>query len=61
MNERKVNNDFTIKLFNNLYQIERGDVVPNLKGSNVRVEQRLDGTVVVKFASKFLHTHLINK
>lgn len=61
VNERKVNNDFTIKLCNNLYQIERGDVVPNLKGRNVRVEQRLDGTVVVKFASKFLHTHLINK
>jgi len=47
--ERFVAADYTIRYQGKIYQIARGDVRPGLRGGQVRVEQRLDGSMAVKF------------
>jgi len=47
--ERTVTPDYTIRYGGKLYQIARRDIRPGLRGGRVRVEQRLDGSMVVKF------------
>lgn len=47
--ERFVTADYTIRYRGKIYQIARGDIRPGLRGGQVRVEQRLDGTTAVKF------------
>ncbi len=47
--ERKVTPDYTIRYQGRIYQIARGDIRPGLRGGRVRVEQRLDGSLAVKF------------
>lgn len=47
--ERRVTSDYTIRYQGKIYQIARGDIRPGLRGGGVRVEQRLDGTMAVKF------------
>src|SRR5208282_708929 len=47
--ERFVAPDYTIRYQGKIYQIARGDVRPGLRGGQVRVEQRLDGSMAVKF------------
>jgi hypothetical protein len=47
--ERTVTCDYTIRYQGKIYQIARGDIRPGLRGSRVRVEQRLDGSMAVKF------------
>ena len=47
--ERIVASDYTIRYQGKIYQIARGDIRPGLRGGYVRVEQRLDGTLAVKF------------
>jgi hypothetical protein len=47
--ERIVTSDYTIRYQGKIYQIARGDIRPGLRGGRVRVEQRLDGSLVVKF------------
>jgi len=47
--ERRVTSDYTIRYGGKLYQIARADIRPGLRGGRVRVEQRLDGSMVVKF------------
>ena len=37
-----------------LYQIEPRQVVSGLRGANVRVEQRLDGALAVRYGEKYL-------
>ena len=37
-----------------IYQIGRSDVRPGFRGGRVRVEQRLDGTVAVRFGNHYL-------
>jgi biotin operon repressor/transposase-like protein len=51
---RQVRNDYTVRLDNELYQIELQAVVSGLRGANVRVEQRLDGAVAVRYGEKYL-------
>jgi len=46
--ERTVTPDYTIRYGGKLYQIARRDIRPGLRGGRVRVEQRLDGSMVVK-------------
>jgi hypothetical protein len=41
-----------------LYQIERGAIVPRLRGANVRLEKRLDGAVTVRYGEKYLPVKL---
>jgi len=47
--ERIVASDYTIRYQGKVYQIARGDIRPGLRGGPVRVEQRLDGGMAVKF------------
>jgi hypothetical protein len=47
--ERFVTADYTIRYQGKIYQIARGDIRPGLRGGQVRVEQRLDGSLAVKF------------
>src|ERR1017187_5484323 len=51
---RQVRNDYTVRLDGQLYQIAPQAVVSGLRGANVRVEQRLDGTVAVRYGEKYL-------
>ena len=46
---RVVSNDYTIQHSGKRYQIQRADIRAGLRGSNVRVESRLDGTLAVRF------------
>jgi transposase len=47
--ERAVASDYTLRYQGQLYQIARADIRPGMRGGRVRVEQRLDGTLAVKF------------
>jgi hypothetical protein len=47
--ERIVASDYTIRYEGKIYQIARGDIRPGLRGGRVRVEQRLDGSMAVKY------------
>jgi hypothetical protein len=51
---RQVNNDYTIQVDRQTWQIARGDVRAGLRGANVRVEVRLDGSMAVRFRSTYL-------
>jgi hypothetical protein len=51
---REVRNDYTLRLDGDLYQIERQAVVSRLRGANVRVEKRLDGSMAVRFGERYL-------
>lgn len=46
---RKVMNDHTFRFRGRLYQIDRRDIVAGLRGSPVRIEKHLDGTMMVRF------------
>jgi transposase InsO family protein len=51
---RQVRNDYTLRLDREVYQIQLQAVVSGLRGANVRVEQRLDGAVAVRYGEKYL-------
>ncbi len=51
---RQVTNDYTIRFESKLYQIQRADIRAGLRGGTVRVEQRLDGTLAVRFRDRYL-------
>jgi transposase len=51
---RQVASDYTIRCGGKIYQIARAGIVAGLRGANVRVEWRLDGTLVVRFREKIL-------
>ena len=51
---RTVGNDYTISYHGARYQIARESLVPGLRGGKVIVEQRLDGTVCVRFRGRYL-------
>jgi transposase len=53
--ERSVTSDYTIRYQGKLYQIARGDIRSGLRGGRVRVEQRLDGSMAVRFRKYDLH------
>src|ERR1700689_3770663 len=44
---RQVRNDYTLRFESEIYQIERPAITTGLRGANVRVEKRLDGTLAV--------------
>ena len=52
--ERVVANDYTIRYDRNLYQIARADLRPGLRGATVRVEERGDRSVWVRFRDRYL-------
>lgn len=51
---RQVANDYTIRFAAKLYQIQRADIRAGLRGGTVRVEQRLDGALAVRFRDRYL-------
>jgi transposase len=51
---RQVRNDYTLRWDGRLYQIERQAVVSGLRGANVRVEKRLDGSMAVRYRERYL-------
>jgi transposase len=51
---RQVRNDYTLRWDGKLYQIERRAIVSGLRGANVRVEKRLDGSMAVRYGERYL-------
>jgi hypothetical protein len=51
---RVVTNDYTLRLQGQSYRIARQGITAGLRGSRVRVERRLDGTVAVRFRGRYL-------
>jgi transposase len=51
---RVVLNDYTLRFQGESYQMARAGIVAGLRGSRVRVEKRLDGTVAVRFRNRYL-------
>ena len=51
---RQVSNIYTLRYDSKLYQIERKDVRFGLRRADVRVEERLDGTIAVRFEGRYL-------
>jgi DNA-binding Lrp family transcriptional regulator len=51
---RQVANDFTLRFQHELFQIPRDQVRPGLRGAQVRVEARLDGSMAVRYQDRYL-------
>jgi hypothetical protein len=51
---RQVRNDYTLRWDGKLYQIERQAVTTGLRRADVRVEQRLDGSLAVRHGERYL-------
>jgi len=51
---RQVRPDYTLRWNGKLYQVDRGAIVSGLRGANVRVEQRMDGTLAVRHGDRYL-------
>ncbi|HLH44398.1 MAG TPA: hypothetical protein VKV74_15515 [Bryobacteraceae bacterium] len=51
---RQVRPDYTLRLDGKLYQIARLAVSTGLRGADVRVEQRLDGSLAVRHGERYL-------
>lgn len=51
---RQVRPDYTLRWNGRLYQIDRAAVSTGLRGANVRVEQRMDGTLAVRHGERYL-------
>jgi hypothetical protein len=51
---RQVRGDYTFRSDGKLYQIEREAIRTGLRGANVRVEERLDGTLAVRHGDRYL-------
>jgi len=51
---RQVTNNYTIRFDSKLYQIARSDIRTGLRGANVRIESRLDGSMKVRFQQHYL-------
>src|SRR5580693_5525652 len=51
---RRVDNDYTLRWDGKRYQIERQAVTTGLRRATVRVEQRLDGSLAVRFGERYL-------
>jgi hypothetical protein len=51
---RQVRNDYTLRWNGKLYQIERRAVTTGLRRANVRVEQRLDGSLAVRHGERYV-------
>jgi len=52
--ERTVGHDYTVRYRRGIYQIDRREIVPGLRGARVRVERRRDGSLAIAFQGRFL-------
>ena len=46
--------DYTLRWDGKVYQIERSAVTAGLRGADVRMEQRLDGSLAVRHGNRYL-------
>jgi len=51
---RQVRPDYTLRWNGKLYQVDRAAITTGLRGANVRVEQRLDGTLAVRHGDRYV-------
>lgn len=51
---RQVRNDYTLKFQGQLYRIERAEIGAGMRGGDVRVERRLDGSIAVRFRQRYV-------
>ena len=51
---RQVKGDYTVQFDSQRYAIDAGSIVTGLRGATVRVEQRLDGTIAMRFKDQYL-------
>lgn len=51
---RQVRPDYTFRYRGKLYQVDRAAVTTGLRGANVRVEQRMDGTLAARHGDRYL-------
>ena len=56
--KRVVTNDYTIRLHNRWYQLHK-PALPGLRGGQVIVEERRDGTMAIRFREHYLKYHEI--
>ena len=55
---RQVANDYTVQFESKLYLIDRKDVREGLRGGQIRVEKRRDGSVAIRFRDRYLSVSL---
>ena len=58
VDQRQVTNDYTVRYDGKLYQIDRKQIRTGMRGSSVRVEQRLDGSIAMRFQNRYLTVKL---
>lgn len=51
---RQVRPDYTLRWSKKIYQVKRAGIVAGLRGADVRVERRLDGTLAVRYGDRYL-------
>jgi len=51
---RRVANDYTIQFESKVYQIASKDIRAGMRGGDVRVEKRRDGSIAVRFRDRYL-------
>ncbi len=56
--QRSVANDYTVRYEGRIYQINRKDICPGLRGSSVRIEKRLNGSISLRFRDRYLQLEL---
>ena len=56
---RVVSNDYVVRLNNRHYQLHK-PALPGLRGGRVVMEERLDGTLAIRFGKKYLAYHEID-
>ena len=52
--ERQISNGYTVQYHGTTYQIPCHQVRTGMRGSKLRVEARLDGTIIMRFANQYL-------
>ena len=51
---RQVTNDYTVRYRGKIFQIHRQDIRVGMRKAMVRVEQRMDGTIAVRFKDSYV-------
>jgi hypothetical protein len=52
--QRRVSNDYTVRYSGKIFQIDRQDIRVGMRQAMVRVEERLDGTIALRFQDSYL-------
>jgi transposase len=52
--QRQVTNDYTLRYRGKIFQIDRQDIRVGMRKARVRVEERLDGTIAVRFQDTYV-------